>query len=207
MTFDAWLTYAVAGLLLSISPGAGAVNTMANAMNHGFRRALASILGLQVGLILLFALVAVGLGAVVAQSTLAFNLIKWAGVAYLIYLGVMKFREQGSLNVTNLPVAPKSLTSMFTYAMLVNITNPKSIVFLLALLPQFINPNEPQAPQFLILASTSVVIDTWVMLGYALLATRLTVLIKSDKHMRLQNRIFGGLFIGAGTLLAATSHK
>ncbi|MCE2572153.1 homoserine/homoserine lactone efflux protein [Motilimonas eburnea] len=207
MTFDVWLAYVVAGLFLSISPGAGAVNTMASAMNQGFRRSLASIFGLQVGLILLFALVAVGLGAVVAQSSLLFNLIKWAGVAYLIYLGVMKFREQGSLNVEQLQGTPKSLRSLFTYAMLVNITNPKSIVFLLALLPQFIDPHAPQAPQFLILAATSVVIDTWVMLGYALLATRLSVLIKSDKHMRLQNRIFGGLFIGAGSLLAATSHK
>lgn len=207
MTFDVWLAYAVAGLLLSISPGAGAVNTMANAMNQGFRRSLASILGLQAGLILLFALVAIGLGAVVAQSTLAFNVIKWAGVGYLIYLGVMKFREQGAFNVANIQGTPKSLSSMFTYAMLVNITNPKSIVFLLALLPQFIDPNTPQAPQFLILATTSVVIDTFVMLGYALLATRLASLIKSEKHMRLQNRIFGGLFIGAGSLLAATSHK
>ena len=207
MTLEVWLAYLIAGVILSVSPGAGAVNTMSNGMNYGFKRALVSILGLQVGLILLFVLVAIGLGALVAQSALAFSVIKWVGVAYLIYLGIMKFREQGAVDVKQLSDKPTSLFKIFNHALLVNVTNPKSIVFLVALLPQFIDPNQAQGPQFLILGATSVIVDTLVMIGYALLATRLAFFIRSERHMRLQNRIFGGMFIGAGSLLAVASHK
>ncbi|MCE0555831.1 MULTISPECIES: homoserine/homoserine lactone efflux protein [unclassified Motilimonas] len=207
MTLEVWLAYLIAGIILSVSPGAGAVNTMSNGMNYGFKRALVSIIGLQVGLILLFVLVAIGLGALVAQSALAFNIIKWVGVGYLIYLGVMKFREQGAMDVAQVSAKPMPLAKLFSHALLVNVTNPKSIVFLVALLPQFIDPNAAQAPQFLILGTTSVLVDMVVMIGYALLATRLAFFIRSERHMRLQNRIFGGMFIGAGSLLAVASHK
>lgn len=207
MTLEVWLTYLIAGIVLSVSPGAGAVNTMSNGMSYGFKYSLISILGLQLGLALQFVLVGIGLGAIVAQSALAFSIIKWAGVAYLIYLGVMKFKQQGAFDVNayNEPKVPP--LTLFAKAVLVNVTNPKSIVFLVVLLPQFINPHAPQALQFTILGLTSVGVDLVVMLGYALLATQLALFVRSEKHMRLQNRIFGGMFIGAGSLLAVASHK
>ncbi|WP_305857140.1 homoserine/homoserine lactone efflux protein [Balneatrix alpica] len=201
MSLSLWLTFLVATLVLSISPGAGAVNTMSNALRFGVVGSLPSILGLQVGLAVLVVVVGAGLGAIVATSAMAFTLIKWAGVAYLIYLGVQKWREVGELDWQSASVS-RQAGKQFYQACLVNITNPKSIVFLVALFPQFIELQAPQLPQYAILGSTMVVVDTVVMLGFASLAARLRVFFQQPERLRWQNRIFGGFFVGAGGLLA-----
>ena len=92
---------------------------------------------------------------------------------------------------------------LFKRAVLVNLTNPKSIVFLAALFPQFILPHQPQAMQYLVLGATTIVVDIIVMIGYATLATRIAAWIKGPKQMKLLNRIFGGLFMAVGALLAS----
>ncbi len=207
MSLEIWITYLIASIILSVSPGAGAVNTMANGMSYGFRYTMVSILGLQTGLAIHVVLVGLGLGALVAQSATAFTLIKWAGVAYLIYLGYKKFTEVGVMNISevNQPMVPP--VTLYRRAVMVNLTNPKSIVFLVALFPQFLNPDAPQAIQILILGTTSIIVDVFVMIGYATLATRLSHFIKSERHMKIQNRIFGGMFMGAGSLLAGASRS
>ena len=91
---------------------------------------------------------------------------------------------------------------LFKRAVFVNLTNPKSIVFLAALFPQFVLPHQPQVAQYLILGTTSVVVDIIVMIGYATLATQIAGWIKSPQQMKLLNRIFGGLFMLVGALLA-----
>ncbi len=91
---------------------------------------------------------------------------------------------------------------LFHRAVLVNLTNPKSIVFLAALFPQFILPNQPQAEQYLVLGVTTVVVDILVMIGYATLATRIAGWLKTPRQMQLLNRVFGSLFILVAGLLA-----
>lgn len=202
MTLDWWLTYLLTTLILSLSPGSGAINTMSTGISHGYRGAVASIAGLQVGLSIHILLVGIGLGALLSQSMMAFEALKWFGAAYLIWLGIQQWRAAGALDLHTLAESmPRR--RLFRRAILVNLTNPKSIVFLAALFPQFILPHQPQTTQYLILGVTTVAVDIVVMIGYATLATRIAGWIKGPRQMRLLNRIFGSLFILVGALLAS----
>ncbi len=201
MTLDWWLTYLLTTLILSLSPGSGAINTMSTAISHGYRGAAASIAGLQVGLAIHIVLVGIGLGALLSQSLLAFDILKWLGAAYLIWLGIQQWRAAGSLDLHAL-AGTMPRRQLFRRAILVNLTNPKSIVFLAALFPQFIVPHQPQVAQYLILGVTTVAVDIVVMIGYATLATRIAVWLKGPRQIRLLNRLFGSLFMLVGALLA-----
>ncbi|CCJ90906.1 Homoserine/homoserine lactone efflux protein [Cronobacter turicensis 564] len=170
MTFEWWCTYLLTTLILSLSPGSGAINTMSTAISHGYRGAAASIAGLQTGLALHIMLVGIGLGALFSRSLMAFEVLKWAGAAYLIWLGIQQWRGAGAIDLNALAQSqPRS--RLFKRAVFVNLTNPKSIVFLAALFPQFIVPHQPQAMQYVVLGVTTIVVDIIVMIGYATLAT------------------------------------
>ncbi len=202
MTWDWWLTYLLTTTILSLSPGSGAINTMSTGISHGYRGTVASIAGLQLGLATHIVLVGIGLGALFAHSLLAFEILKWLGVAYLVWLGIQQWRTAGSLSLdsrSNL----RSRRQLFKRAILVNLTNPKSIVFLAALFPQFILPHYPQATQYLVLGATTLAVDILVMIGYAVLAARLALWLKGPRQMRLLNRTFGSLFIMVGAALAS----
>ncbi|ANE75180.1 MULTISPECIES: homoserine/homoserine lactone efflux protein [Dickeya] len=201
MTQDWWLTYLVTTLILSLSPGSGAINTMSTSISHGYRGAIASIAGLQLGLAIHIVLVGIGLGALLSQSVLAFDMLKWLGAAYLIWLGIQQWRSAGSLDLQTLANSmPRR--RLFKRAILVNLTNPKSIVFLAALFPQFIIPHQPQAMQYLVLGVTTVVVDIIVMIGYATLAQRIALWLKGPRQLKQLNRTFGSLFMLVGALLA-----
>ncbi|KQN60306.1 homoserine/homoserine lactone efflux protein [Erwinia sp. E602] len=201
MTIEWWLTYLLTTSILSLSPGSGAINTMSTGISHGYRGAVASISGLQVGLSIHILLVGIGLGALFSQSLLAFEVLKWAGAAYLIWLGIQQWRSAGAIDL-NAVAQAMPRRKLFQRAVLVNLTNPKSIVFLAALFPQFIIAHQPQAMQYLVLGVTTVVMDIIVMIGYATLATRIAGWIKGPRQMKLLNRIFGGMFMAIGAVLA-----
>ncbi|ELY2672414.1 homoserine/homoserine lactone efflux protein [Cronobacter sakazakii] len=201
MTFEWWCTYLLTTLILSLSPGSGAINTMSTAISHGYRGAAASIAGLQTGLALHIVLVGIGLGALFSRSLMAFEILKWAGAAYLIWLGIQQWRAAGAIDLNALAQSqPRS--RLFKRAVFVNLTNPKSIVFLAALFPQFIVPHQPQAMQYVVLGVTTIVVDITVMIGYATLATRIRGWIKGPHQMKALNKIFGSLFMLIGALLA-----
>ncbi|QKJ89138.1 Homoserine/homoserine lactone efflux protein [Paramixta manurensis] len=202
MTIEWWLTYLLTTAILSLSPGSGAINTMSTGISHGYRGAAASIAGLQVGLSLHILLVGIGLGALFSRSLVAFEVLKWAGAAYLIWLGIQQWRAAGAIDL-NAVSGAMPRRHLFKRAILVNLTNPKSIVFLAALFPQFIIPHQPQAMQYLVLGVTTVVVDIIVMIGYATLARRIAAWIKGPRQMKLLNRLFGGLFMLVGALLAS----
>ncbi|URQ60605.1 homoserine/homoserine lactone efflux protein [Pantoea alhagi] len=202
MTIEWWMTYLLTTVILSLSPGSGAINTMSTSISHGYRGAAASIAGLQVGLGMHIVLVGIGLGALFTRSLLAFEVLKWAGAAYLVWLGIQQWRAAGAIDLDAVAEAmPRR--RLFQRAVLVNLTNPKSIVFLAALFPQFIIPHQPQAAQYLVLGVTTIVVDVVVMIGYATLARRIGVWIKGPHQMKLLNRVFGGLFVAVGALLAS----
>ncbi|EOV3271256.1 homoserine/homoserine lactone efflux protein [Cronobacter dublinensis] len=201
MTFEWWCTYLLTTLILSLSPGSGAINTMSTAISHGYRGAAASIAGLQTGLALHIVLVGIGLGALFSRSLMAFEVLKWAGAAYLIWLGIQQWRAAGAIDLNALAQSqPRS--KLFKRAVFVNLTNPKSIVFLAALFPQFIVPHQPQVMQYVVLGVTTVVVDIIVMIGYATLATRIGGWFKGPHQMKALNKVFGSLFMLVGALLA-----
>lgn len=202
MATDIWLAFLLASILISISPGAGAVNTMGNGMRYGVRSSLPAILGLQLGYGAQIVLVGLGLGALLASSNLAFNLVKWLGVAYLLWLGYSKW-TQAPISLDHNGQNRESGWKRFWQAAFVNLTNPKATVFLVALFPQFVDTQAPHGPQFMVMGSTLVVVDIAVMIGYATLASQFARWMTSAHHQRLQNRVFGALFVGAATLMAS----
>jgi homoserine/homoserine lactone efflux protein len=204
MTLETWLAFFVASWLISLSPGAGAISCMAAGLRHGFRTAFWNIVGLIVGIMFVLAVVAAGLGAILAASSVAFAVVKWAGVAYLVWLGIEQWRApafavDASAAEAELPVTPRELVLK---GFLVNATNPKGIVFMLAVLPQFIDPARPQLAQYAICGATLVFTDLVVMSGYTAFAARVLRLLREPHHIRAMNRAFGGLFVAAGAALA-----
>lgn len=139
MDMHVWLAYVVTAIVFSLAPGSGTVNSISNGLSYGTRKSLSAIAGLQIGLTLHIILVGAGIGALVAQSATAFTVIKWVGAAYLVWLGIQKWRDKSGL-ATHTEGEALSGTKLMRNAVLINLTNPKSIVFLVALFPQFIDP-------------------------------------------------------------------
>ncbi|BBY88749.1 LysE family transporter [Mycolicibacterium tokaiense] len=203
MEWEVWLAFVGASILISVSPGAGAILSMATGLTLGVRRTYWTILGLQIGLMVQLALVAVGLGAALASSALAFTVIKWLGVAYLVYLAVRQWRLAGAdLRTQMSPAGAAGATALITRGALVNLTNPKGLVFLLAVVPQFVDPAAPLLAQYLAIGFTMVAVDLVVMGGYAGLASRLLGWLSTPRQQRAVNRTFSGLFATAAVVLA-----
>lgn len=203
MALSTWLAFFAASWAISISPGAGAVAAMSAGLNHGFRRGYFTTFGLVLGIWFQVIVVSLGLGALVATSSTAFLVVKWLGVAYLVWLGIAQWRAPATPLVTRADegVLVKR-RSMVLRAVMVNAVNPKGTVFLLAVVPQFMNLAQPLLPQYLIIAGTLGFTDLVVMAGYTALAARVLGALKSPSHIRAMNRTFGSLFVLAGSLLA-----
>ncbi|KQZ89436.1 lysine transporter LysE [Phycicoccus sp. Root563] len=204
MSWSLWFTLLGAAVLISLTPGAGAINTMANSIGSGWARSIWGIIGQQLALLVHIAVVAAGVGVLVAESPLLFNVIRYAGAAYLVFLGVRQLRAQPTAQDVEASVPPASRGAMLRQGVLVNLTNPKAVVFFLAFTPQFIRPERPLVPQYVVLAATVVVVDVLVMwFVFAFAARWLRRLTRSRDGQRRLNRVFGGLFVGVGLLLAA----
>lgn len=198
-----WLAFFAASWAISLSPGAGAVAAMASGAEHGLRRSYWTILGLQLGFLSHLAIVAAGVGAVLAASETAFALIKWLGVAYLLYLGVRQWRGAGAARIVGPARVEAQPRRQVARGFLVNAANPKSMVFMLAVIPQFLAPAAPLAPQYALMAATMVAVDLVVMGSYALFASRLLAWLREPRHVAALNRAFGALYVAAALALAA----
>lgn len=204
MQFSLWLALLGAGTLISFTPGAGAINTMSNSINSGFRRSIWGILGQQAALIIHIVIVALGVGVLVASSPVAFNVIRYAGAAYLVYLGIRQFLAKPAVDEASAEaLRNEPAWSMFRRGLWVNLLNPKAIVFFLAFLPQFIRLDQPLLLQYVIVAVTVMVIDVLVMwLFFAGTARSFQRFTRDARGQRILNRVFGVLFVLVGVLLA-----
>lgn len=203
MDVQTWLAFVAASCLIAISPGSGAVLSMSHGLNYGVRKTTATIVGLQLGLLLVLFIAGAGVGSLLVASETAFSVVKFLGAGYLMWVGYKQWRA-GAASALQEPGADgagtwqrRCLTGFLT-----NATNPKGIVFMVAVLPQFLTPARPLWTQLLVLAATSVVVDMCVMHGYAAGASSLRRIMRSAQAMRVQNRVFGGLLmaVGAGLL-------
>ena len=204
MALDTWLAFFLASWIISLSPGAGAIASMSSGLQYGFLRGYWNAIGLQIGLAMQIAVVAGGLGAILAASSNAFYAIKWFGVAYLVYLAVKQWRALPMDMTDDAAVRPigKPMAMMFR-GFLVNASNPKALVFMLAVLPQFVNPQAPLLTQYLILGATMISVDMIVMAGYTGLASKVLRLLRTPTQQKRMNRTFAGLFVGAAGFLAS----
>lgn len=203
MTLSTWLAFFVAAWAISFSPGAGAISAMTAGLKYGFARGYWNTLGLILGILAQFVIVAVGLGALLATSEVAFTIVKYLGVAYLVYLGIRQIRTDAApVAVDTGNPANFSIRELVLRGLLVNLMNPKGTVFLMAVVPQFVNPAAPLALQYITIAATLAFTDLVAMAIYTLLAAKVLRLLRSAHHIRWMNRIFGSLFIVAGIFLA-----
>jgi homoserine/homoserine lactone efflux protein len=203
MELATWLTFFAASWAISISPGPGAIASMSAGLNHGFRYGYVTVFGLVLGIWSQLLIVGVGLGALISTSATAFTVVKWLGVAYLVWLGIAQWRAPArpmvALSDTDAVVSRRAL---ILKAWMINVVNPKGTVFLLAVVPQFIDLSQPLLAQYLIIGATLAFTDMVVMAGYTALASRVLGALKEPSHIRAMNRIFGSLFVLAGSLLA-----
>lgn len=202
MSYQVWLAYMLACWVISISPGAGAIASMSSGLNYGFRRGYWNALGLQLALLVQIGIVAAGVGVLFATTPWAFLVVKWFGVLYLLYLAYLQWRAPAQSIEIQQEQPNKSIPKLVLYGFLVNMSNPKAIVFLLAVLPQFLDLSKPQWIQYLIMAMTMVTIDLIVMAGYTGLVAKVLRLLKSPKQQKILNRTFAVLFACAASLLS-----
>lgn len=207
MSYQIWFAYMLACWVISVSPGAGAIASMSSGLSYGFRRGYYNAIGLQLALILQILIVAAGAGVLFATTPWAFSLVKWFGVLYLLYLAYLQWTTPVKLMDVPVHAAQyRSRLGLVLNGFLVNMSNPKAIVFLLAVLPQFLDLNRPQWLQYLIMAATMITIDLIVMAGYTGLAAKVLRLLSSAKQQKYMNRSFAILFTCAALLLS-TVHQ
>ena len=202
MSFATWITFFVAACIIAISPGSGAVLSMSHGLSYGVRRTSATIFGLQTGLLLVFFIAGAGVGSLLMASEVAFNIVKTVGALYLIYLGLSQWRAKVSISEQKqAEVVVPNARKRFLIGFLTNATNPKGIIFMVAVLPQFITHTAPLLPQLLILAATMFCIDLVVMHSYAFLASSMQRFFRDAGAVKKQNRVFGGLLMAIGAAL------
>ena len=202
MSYQIWIAYMLACWVISVSPGAGAIASMSSGLNYGFKHGYWNAIGLQLALLVQIAIVAAGAGVLFATTPWAFLIMKWFGVAYLLYLAYLQWTAPTESIEIQQDLPNKSRSKLILHGFLVNMSNPKAIVFLLAVLPQFLDLSKPQWIQYVIMAATMISIDLIVMAGYTGLAAKVLQLLKSPKQQKYLNRTFAVLFACAASLLS-----
>ncbi len=196
------LLFALSAAALVAVPGPNLLYIMTRSIADGRRAGVASALGVETGTLVWIAAAAAGLAAVLASSELAFNVVKWAGVAYLVYLGVRTLRRPAPIPLGGAEPLGASLRGAFLQGLIVNVLNPKVALFFLAFLPQFIDPTRDATGQILVLGAIFFVIALAIDLAYALGAGALgSWLRRRPEFLRRQHYATGGVYL----LLAAAA--
>ena len=202
MDLSVWVTYFVAAIILSLSPGPGVFSSISSGLHHGFRLGLWNGVGMQVANVFFVVVVAFGLGTILLASETLFTAVKWLGVIYLVYLGVVTWRAAPRGFEEDRDDEAHTPREVFMRGFWVNATNPKGIIFFAAILPQFIDVAKPQLAQYAILAATTFAVDLVIMTGYTALAAKVLRVMRDPRQLRWVNRGIGGAFVAAGVALA-----
>lgn len=203
MDFQLWLTFVAASTALLLIPGLTVLLVLSYALSQGRTVALATVAGVALGDFIAMTASLVGLGALVLASATLFTALKWVGAAYLIYLGIKIYRSASSATISELSTPiPMPAQGVFNHATAVTALNPKSIVFFIAFVPQFIRPENPLLPQFAILIATFVGMAALNALAYALLADKLRIYIARPSVIAGFSRFGGRALIAMGIATA-----
>jgi threonine/homoserine/homoserine lactone efflux protein len=210
MTIESWIIYLTLVTAATATPGPAVLLIITNSTLYGWKKSIYAALGNIIGLFFLGIIAITGLGTLLDNSLIFFNLVKYAGAAYLVYLGLklifQKHSEFSAVN-ENIIVTDISSKKIFFRALTVAISNPKAIAFLTALFPQFIHIEEPLIPQFSLLITTLMAFSFFFLMSYALLAQRIKNWLNKSDRVKYFNRASGSIFIGFGLLLASSSNR
>jgi homoserine/homoserine lactone efflux protein len=192
------LVFAVTEFLLCLTPGPAVLLVVSQGLKSGFKSSQRGIFGVLAGNGIFFLLSALGLGALLMSSAALFQIIKWAGAAYLVFIGLKMLLTKGSKTNSDLSIETKPSMKLFSEGLVTQLSNPKAIVFFSALLPQFLTPDGGVLEQFAILGIVSLGIELCVLLTYGWAAERGGRFILKGRFSVLTDRIAGGFLIGAG---------
>lgn len=204
MSLASWWLFVIAVFVVSGTPGPNMLHIMSRSVQVGFNRSIYAMLGCVSAVLFYLFASALGLGAVLKTSPHLFDILRYAGAAYLIWLGIKAWRHRPpSAGATE--AAPKPLQmsggALYRGGLLVSLSNPKLIMFSAALFPQFIDPTAPFAPQLMILVVSFLVIEIFWYVVYAKGGQRFSVWLRHANRQRFFDRATGSLFIGFGCIL------
>jgi len=205
MSAQTWWLFVMMTFVVSATPGPNMILVMSHSARFGFRAALATMCGCMTALLAMMSLSAAGLGALLQAFPSVFDALRWAGAAYLAYLGIKSWRSpvhDGAQPASVAEGPARKAGSLYREGLLVAASNPKAILFAAAFFPQFIRPELPQLPQFAILLATFSVIEIGWYLVYAGSGHRLAAYLRRAPVLKAFNRLTGGAFIGFAALMA-----
>jgi homoserine/homoserine lactone efflux protein len=203
MALDTFLLYLAAWTLVALSPGPAVFFAMSQASRHGMHGAIAGTGGILLGHLICFTFVAFGLAAVLSKMSGAMTVIRLVGAAYLVYLGVRMILSKTHAVADVTEAAPKPhARGIVLQGLLVQLTNPKNLMFVLAFLPQFISADRPLLPQLAIMLTVTIIIDAAFLLGYAQIAARGVRALKGSRVITWLERVFGAALVFFGLRLA-----
>jgi threonine/homoserine/homoserine lactone efflux protein len=210
MSWHTWWLFLVTETALCLTPGPAVLLVVSQGLRRGLRGSVLSSGGILSANAMYFAVSAFGLGAAILASYDLFSLIRWAGAAYLVWLGLRAIFGSPSPFL----VEPDGVTAvgepnrrLFFNGFILQAANPKALIFFAAILPQFLNPNEPVAFQLAVLGATSLVAEFFVLLGYGLLAGRASSWARQPRFAKVADRVSGALLIGAAVGLAGVERN
>lgn len=203
MNLHTWWIFAVTVFVLCGTPGPNMLHVMTRSVRVGFRRSIAAMAGCLTALVLALAISAAGLGAVLKASPMVFDVLRYAGVAYLVYLGIKAWRGgDAPIDVgSTTALVPSSRAVLFRDGFIIGISNPKLLLFASAFLPQFVDLSQPQLPQFVILVATFAVMEMFWYTVYAAGGRGLAGYLAKPGLRKVFDRVVGTIFIGFGLAL------
>jgi homoserine/homoserine lactone efflux protein len=202
VTLELYAAYLVATAVVLILPGPTIMLVVSYALTEGRRSAWPTVLGVAAGDLVALTCSLAGLGAVLSTSATLFVVLKWAGAAYLVWLGIRMWRSEIRIGEGQAAMRPRAALPMAGHAFVVTALNPKGILFFIAFLPQFVSPAAPIAPQLVLLGGTFLVLAIVNAALYALLAGSVRDAVQRPGVMRAVQLLGGSVLIGAGILTA-----
>jgi threonine/homoserine/homoserine lactone efflux protein len=203
MTLETWWLYLGAVVLIACTPGPNVLYVTTRSIRFGLGASFVGMAGCLLALVLMLSGSVAGLSAVLLAVPAAFDVLKYAGAAYLIYLGIQMWRAPDEPETPAVAGSPRetSFLAVFRGGFLVGISNPKLLIFAAAFFPQFITPSAPWGPQFALLVATFVAVELFFYIVYALGGQRLSTHLLRGIWRRRFNRASGVIFMGFGALL------
>jgi len=199
VTWTFWWGYVVTSIVLALAPGPAVMLVLSNALQFGARRTVSSILGILSANTVYFILSATSIGAILVSSYAVFFVMKWVGAGYLIFLGLKALLSRESVlgSTTDLD-GDRSVRRLYAGGFLLQISNPKALFYFASILPQFVHPKQPVAPQIAILGLTTSVLEVAIQLGYAIVAGQAIEAMRKPNYVKWTNRVAGCILLGTG---------
>jgi threonine/homoserine/homoserine lactone efflux protein len=206
MNLETWIAFVIAATIVLVIPGPTIILVISQAISHGRKSVVPLVVGVTLGDLTAMTLSLLGMGAILATSAALFSVLKWVGTIYLVYLGIKLWRANPDVSASHSARDTASNGSLFRSTFVVTTLNPKSIMFFVAFLPQFVNPQGQAVPQFVLLGATFLVLGTINATLYGLFAGHLRETLQSSRVCRWINRCGASALIGAG-VFAATAQR